>query len=95
MLPNIVFGQYKSLVRSAPWERHHATVILKEIGTILRVRILRGLASSWIELILIQKNGVPDFGESEIDAKLQIIWDTFTWDIIDVSPSIPPRWTVS
>ena len=39
LLPNIVFGKYESLVRSAPWTRHPATVILKQIYATLTVRI--------------------------------------------------------
>jgi len=37
LLPNIVFGKYESFVRSAPWTRHRATEILRQICAILTV----------------------------------------------------------
>jgi len=37
-LPNIIFGKYESLVRSAPWDRHSNTVDFKQICAALRVR---------------------------------------------------------
>ena len=39
LLPNIVFGKYESLARSAPWTRHPATVVLKQICATLTVFI--------------------------------------------------------
>jgi len=38
MLPNILFGEYESLMCSAPWKRHPATKILRQISAILTVR---------------------------------------------------------
>ena len=53
ILPNIIFGKYESLIRSAPWHRHPYTANLKEICAILRVRIFGGLQLPWTELIFI------------------------------------------
>ena len=38
MLPNIIFGQYELFVRLAPWKRHPATVVLRQICMIFTVR---------------------------------------------------------
>ena len=43
--PDIIFGKYESLVSSAPWDRHPATVKLKQIYAYLRVRTFLGLSS--------------------------------------------------
>ena len=48
-LPNIVFGKYESLGRSAPWYRHHNTVVLKQICATLRVRTFCGLSLAWTD----------------------------------------------
>jgi len=37
MLPNIIFGQYELFVCLAPWKRHPATVILRQICMIFTV----------------------------------------------------------
>jgi len=37
-LPNIIYGKYESLVRSAPWDRHSNTMDFKRICATLRVR---------------------------------------------------------
>jgi len=37
LLPNIIFGEYESFVRSAPWTRHPATEILRKICAVLTV----------------------------------------------------------
>jgi len=52
-MSNIIFGQYESLVRSTPWDRHPITVNLKEIYATLIVCIFRGFALPWTELIFI------------------------------------------
>jgi len=46
-LPNIIFGEYESLVRSAPWDRDPTTVKLKKFCATLRVRTFCGPASHW------------------------------------------------
>ena len=51
-------------------------------------------ALRWTELISNQKHGVLGFGESDIETRLQMFWDTFTWDILSSRPSTPPRLTV-
>jgi len=38
LLPNIVFGKYESFVHSAPWTRHPATEILRQICMTSTVR---------------------------------------------------------
>jgi len=50
-LPNIVFGKYESLGRSAPWYRYHNTTVLKQICAILRVRTFCGLSLPWTDPI--------------------------------------------
>jgi len=94
MLPNLIFGKYKSLVRFAPLDRHPTTVNLKEICATLRVCIFRGFALSWTKLIFIQKSGFPGFGKSYTDTKLQMFWDTYTWEILNTSPSAHARLTI-
>jgi len=89
MLPNIIFGKYKSLVRSAPLDRHSYTMDLMQICATLRVRIFCGLSLPWTELTFIQESGFPGFGESDIDTNLRMFWDTFTWRILDSRPSSP------
>jgi len=81
MLPNIIFDKYESLVRSAPCDRHPITVILKQICATLHVRPTRDLSLPWIELISMQDDGFPSFGDSAFSTKLQMFWDTFTWEI--------------
>jgi len=44
-LPNIIFAKYESLGRSAPWDRHPLTMVLKEICATLKVCPIRGLSS--------------------------------------------------
>jgi len=38
LLPNSVFGKYESFLRSAPWKRHPATEILRQMCAIFEVR---------------------------------------------------------
>jgi len=38
LLPNPVFGKYESFVRSAPWKRHPATEILRQMCMTFTVR---------------------------------------------------------
>jgi len=38
MLPNIILGQYELFVRLAPWKRHPATAVLKQICMNFTVR---------------------------------------------------------
>ena len=83
MLPNVIFGKYMSLVQSAPWDRHPYTVNLKQICVTMRVRTFCGLPLPWTELIFIQESGYSGFGESDVDTKLRIFWNTFTWVIPD------------
>ena len=90
-LPNIISGEYESPVRSAPWYRHPTTVKLKQFYATLRVRTFCGPASHWTELMLFQESGFLGFSEPDIDTKLRMFWDTFTWDILNSSPSAPPR----
>jgi len=42
-LPDIIFGKYEALVRSAPWDRQPTTMKLKQIYANLRVRVFCGL----------------------------------------------------
>ena len=91
MLPNVIFGEYESLVRSAPWNRHPTTAELKQICANLRVCTFRGLPLPDIKLIFVQESGVLGFGESVIDTKLQMFWDTFTWMILKSHSTAPPR----
>jgi len=51
-------------------------------------------ALRWTELISNQRHGVPGFDESDIETRLQMFWDTFTWDILSSRPSTSPRLTV-
>jgi len=78
MLPNFIFGAYKSLVRFVPWDRDSATVNLKEICATLRVRTFCAPALHWTELIFVQEGWFLGFSESDINTKLQKFWDTFT-----------------
>jgi len=94
VLPNIIFGKYESLGRSSPWDRHPTTAVLKQICATLRVRTFHGLALLWTKLILNQEDGFPGFGESDIETRLQMFWDTFTWETLSCRPSAPPRLTV-
>jgi len=60
-LPNIIFGEYELLVRSAPWDRDHTTVTLKQFCATLRVRTFCGPASHWTELKKITGEWFPRF----------------------------------
>jgi len=89
ILPNIIFGKYKSLVRSAPLDRQPYTMVLKQICATLRVRTLRGLLLPWTALIFIQESGFPGFGKPDIDTEVRMFWDTFTWKTLDSCPESP------
>jgi len=93
-LPNIIFGEFQSLVQSAPWDRHPITVKLKQIYANLRVSTFHDILLTQTELIFAQESGVPGFGESDLDTKLQMFWDTFTWETLKFSPSTSPRLTI-
>lgn len=82
-LPDVILRGYKAFVRSAPWDRHSTTVILKQICSTLRVRIFRGPALPPTELIFIQESGLSGFSGSDIDTKLQLFWATFSWYILN------------
>jgi len=89
MLPNIIFGKYKSLVRSAPLDRQPYTMVLKQICATLRVRTFCGLLLPWTALIFIQESGFPGFSESDMDNEVRMFWDIFTWKTLDSPPSSP------
>jgi len=88
-LPDVIFGKYKSLIRSAPLDRQPYTMVLKQICAILRVRTFRSFLLPWTALTLIQESGFPGFGESDIDTKVRTFWDIFTWKTLDSRYSSP------
>jgi len=77
MLPNVIFGEYESLVRSAPWDRDPTTVKLKKFCATLRVRTFCILHHTGGANVF-QESGFPGFSESDIDTKLRMFLDTFT-----------------
>jgi len=89
MLPNIIFAKYKSLVRSTPLDRQPYTMVLEQICATLRVRTFRGLLLPWTALIFIQDCGFPGFGKSDIDTKVRMFWDIYTWKTLNFRPSSP------
>jgi len=45
-------------------------------------------------LIFIQESDLPGFDEPDVATKLQIFWDTFTWEIVKSRPLPPPRLSI-
>jgi len=91
ILPDIIYGRFRSLMKLAPWKRSPATMVLRQICAILTVSMIHLLIFGGIDLIGFQESGFPGFCDLDIDTVSREVWNSYTWEVYHSEPKTHPR----